>query len=201
MCCILIDWRSLVLPCVCRWSAWNRRWSRKKRNNACWRSNCETQSGHGRMQRTATGFWRRRWKTSFLHWAIWPLVRGLATFDLCVAKTVLSGFCFRCWLSCKGSHPPQCIRALLQKVNKSMELAIWLLIQDKLKGNWNILRLFLPELWRKQIRPNYVVHARIISIKNRAVLTEACLKWDIKVVHLLIHSFWQVQGLSCEGKF
>lgn len=80
------DWRSPAPLCVRRWSVWNKRWSRRRRSNACWRSNYETLSERGRTRRTATGFWRRRWRISFPRWEIWLWVRGLVTFD--TAKTV-----------------------------------------------------------------------------------------------------------------
>lgn len=81
LCCLPSDSRSPALLCVRRWSVWNKRWSRRGRSNACWRSNYETPSGRARTQRTATGFWRRRWRISSPRWEIWPWVQGLVTFN------------------------------------------------------------------------------------------------------------------------
>lgn len=96
------DWRTPALLCVRSWSVWSKRWSRRGRGNACWRSNCETPNGHGRTQKTATAFWRRRWRIFFPPWAIWPWVRGLVIFDtarpficLWLKQRLTSGFTFR----------------------------------------------------------------------------------------------------------
>lgn len=81
LCSIFSDWKSPALLCVLRWSVWNKRWNRRGRSNACWRSNFEIRSERVRMQRTVTGFWRRRWRISFPHWGILPWAHGRATYD------------------------------------------------------------------------------------------------------------------------
>lgn len=74
-------WRSPAPPSALRWSGWNRKWNRRRRSSACWRSNCATRSGRERTQRTATGSWRRRWRTSSPRWVTWLWDPGLAIFN------------------------------------------------------------------------------------------------------------------------
>ncbi len=165
-----------MLLCVHRWSVWNKRWSRKGRSNACWRSNYETPSGHGRMRRTATAFWRRRWRISFPLWGIWPWVQGLVSFDMAGPFSLwpkLSGFIFWVLGVSQGLASSSVHQGVPQKKNKTRKQRSrpYLCTFRTNSKESEIWRRLNSEGCKYQIETDCVVLVRIISNELRAVLT------------------------------
>lgn len=173
LCCLPSDSRSPALLCVRRWSVWNKRWSRRGRSNACWRSNYETPSGRARTQRTATGFWRRRWRISSPRWEIWPWVQGLVTFDLARPHQGLY-FGVRCLTRARvlRSASGRSFIWKVKKKNKIGELDITCVHSGQTQTErWS---------WRMQIS-NWKWPSPSPRSTSWFWLSYACLKWTVKM--------------------